>query len=30
MKVEIKARNNEELLKKIDETLNGEVTEVYI
>ncbi|HII68135.1 MAG TPA: DUF1699 family protein [Thermococcaceae archaeon] len=30
MKVEIKARNNEELLKKIDERLDGEVTEVYI
>ena len=30
MRVEIKARNSEELLKKIEEELNGNVTEVYI
>jgi len=30
MKVEIKARNNEELLRKIEERLNKDVTEVYI
>ncbi|USG99568.1 DUF1699 family protein [Thermococcus argininiproducens] len=30
MKVEIKARNNEELLRKIDEMLSRDATEVYI
>ncbi|HIP89815.1 MAG TPA: DUF1699 domain-containing protein [Thermococcus paralvinellae] len=30
MRVEIKARNNEELLKKIDEMVNEDVKEVYI
>ncbi|WP_461864141.1 DUF1699 family protein [Thermococcus sp.] len=30
MRVEIKARNNEELLRKIDSLLNEDVTEVYV
>lgn len=30
MRVEVKAKNNFELLKKLDESLNEEVTEVYI
>lgn len=30
MRVEIKARNNEELLRKIDRFLNEDVTEVYV
>lgn len=30
MKIEIKARNNDELLRKIEEKLNKDVTEVYI
>ncbi|WP_461866845.1 DUF1699 family protein [Thermococcus sp.] len=30
MRVEIKARNNEELLRKIDQLLDEEVTEVYV
>jgi len=30
VRVEIKAKNNAELLKKLDGALNGEVTEVYV
>ncbi|NJE04601.1 DUF1699 domain-containing protein [Thermococcus sp. M36] len=30
MRVEIKARNNEELIRKLNERLNEEVTEVYV
>ena len=30
MRVEIKARNNEELIRKLNERLNEDVTEVYI
>ena len=30
MRVEVKAKNNAELLKKLDSALNGNVTEVYI
>jgi hypothetical protein len=30
MRVEVKARNNEELIRKLSERLNEEVTEVYV
>ncbi|WP_297458506.1 DUF1699 family protein [Thermococcus sp.] len=30
MRVEVKARNNEELIRKLDERLNDDVTEVYV